>query len=400
MPVFHYEALNNDGRTIRGKLTADNEREVQRHLKTQGLTSLAIDREDIKESKSFFKGSLKTSDRILVIEELGVLLKAGVPLADAVESIANSGIHPEITSGFAHIGSNLKRGEKFSVCLKKDLSKLPPYVDQLIAAGELSGNLESALLDSAHQMQYDLNIQKDIKSALTYPTILIFAGIGAVFFMFTIVVPKFESLFEGKLDQLPGLARVVMGSGIYLRDHLYLVLGIMVAIGLGLFFVFRLPGVKKSMLDMSQSIPIFGSWMKESETGRWATLLSILLRNKIPLMQALDLAKSGLKIPSVQEQMTQVAASVRGGSSLANALKDHTQFAPISINLIGVGEKAGNLGDMLQSLANLYGRSGKDRMQKFLALIQPLSIIVVGGIIGAIVGGIILGIQSITDFAV
>lgn len=399
MPVFHYEALNNDGKTTRGKMTAENEREVQRQLKGQGLVSLSVDREDTKETQSLFKKTLKTQDRILVLEELGVLLKAGVPLADAIDSIANSGIHPEITRGFGEISSNLKRGEKFSVALKKNLPNLPSYVDQLVAAGEITGNLESALLDSANQMQYDLNVQKDIQSALTYPTILVIAGIGAVFFMFTVVVPKFESLFEGKLDQLPSLSRIVMGGGIFLRENLYTVLGALTALIFLFIFIFRLPQVKNGMLEFSQSIPLFGSWMKESEAGRWATLLSILLQNKIPLMQALELAKTGLKIPSMQEQMMQVAISVRGGSSLANALKDHTHFAPISINLVNVGEKAGNLGEMLKSLSTLYQRSGKDRMQKFLALIQPLSIIVVGGLIGAIVGGIILGIQSITDLA-
>lgn len=397
MPVYQYEALNNDGRTVRGKVTAENEREVQRNLKSQGLVSLSIEKEEKEKSFTLFKSSLKTQDHIMVIEELGVLLKAGVPLADGVESIASSGIHPDITTAFENINNDLKRGERFSVTLKKNLPKLPSYVDQLIAAGEVTGNLESALTDSAKQMQYDLDIKKDIRSALTYPAILIFVGIGAVFFIFTVVVPKFESLFEGKMDQLPGLARLVMGSGMYLRDNMYLVLGIIAGFAALLVFLFRIPAVQKGTLEFSQSIPIFGSWMKDSETGRWATLLAILMRNKIPLMQGLELAKSGLKTPSVQQQMTQVAISVRAGASLANALKDHTHFAPISINLIAVGEKAGNLAEMLQSLSTLYERSSKDRMQKFLALVEPLSIIIVGTLIGAIVGGIVLGIQSVTD---
>lgn len=397
MPVFQYEALNNDGRTVRGKVTAENEREVQRNLKSQGLVSLSIEKEEKTKAFTLFKSGLKTQDHIMVIEELAVLLKAGVPLADAVESIANSDIHPDITIAFENINNDLKRGERFSVTLKKNLPALPSYVDQLIGAGEITGNLESSLADSAKQMQYDLNIKKDVRSALTYPAILIFAGIGAVFFIFTVVVPKFESLFEGKMDQLPGLARIVMGSGMYLRDNMYLVLGILVAIIAVLVVLFRLPNIQKGTLEFSQSIPLFGSWMKESETGRWATLLSILMRNKIPLMQGLELAKSGLKIPSVQQQMTQVAVSVRAGSSLAKALKDHTHFAPISINLIAVGEKAGNLPEMLTSLSTLYERSSKDRMQKFLALVEPLSIMIVGALIGSIVGGIILGIMSVTD---
>lgn len=400
MSNFQYEAVTTEGRQVKGKVTADTEKEAQRQLKSQGLSLLTLEKiEKAEQGIALFQRKLKTQDYILLLTEVGILLDAGVPLAEAVESIATSGFHAAISEAFEKIGSELKRGEKFSTAIKKHMPDLPVFVFQLIAVGEATGNLVGCLQDAAEQMSYDLTVKKEIQGALTYPSILIVGGAAAVMFIFVSVVPKFESIFQGKLDQLDALPRIVMKSGIFFRDNILLI-GVVVALltVLGII-VFRRPATKDRMLEFSQSMPLMGTWLKESETSRWAKILSILLRNKIPLMQALELSKDGLKIPSVRAQMAQVASVVKGGVSLAAALKDHTNFSTISINLVKVGERAGNLSVMLNSLSKLYERSGKERMEKFLTLIEPIAIILVGGIIGTIVGGIVTGIQSVTDLA-
>lgn len=400
MPSFNYEAMTTEGRLTKGKITADYEKEARRQLKSQGLSVLTLDLEvKGQEGLALFTRKLKTEDHLLLLNELAILLEAGVPLAETVDSIATSGFHPDISKAFDKIGSELKRGKKFSNALQEHMPALPFFVFQLIGVGETTGNLVGCLKDAAEQMAYDLEVKKEIQGALTYPAILIIGGMAAVMFIFIAVVPKFESIFAGKLDQLDTLPRIVMGSGIFFRDNMVSIgifLLILIVVGI---FIFKQKSTKDSLLEFSQSLPLVGTWLKESETSRWAKILSILLRNKIPLMEALALSKDGLKIPSVRDQMVQVASAVKGGSALASALKDHTQFTAISINLVKVGERAGNLPVMLSSLSTLYGRSGKERMQKFLTLIEPLAIIIVGGIIGLIVGGIVTGIQSVTDLA-
>jgi general secretion pathway protein F len=400
MANFRYEAMNADGRVIRGKMTGENERDIQRQLKTQSMMPLTIDEVENAAARGiFFKKKLKTQDYIFVLEQLAVLLKAGVPLVDSVESIANSGVHPDLADAFALIAKALKRGEKFSVALKTHLTTLPDYVYQLVGAGELTGDIDVGLRDSAKQMEYDYQVAQEVKGALTYPIILVTVGIAAVVFIFVVVVPKFEDLFMTNFEKLPGLAQFVMSSGIFIRENIYIIGGVLIAGIVTSVVLMRQQNVKIAMREFSQKIPLFGEWMKESETGKWATMMSVLLKNKIALMQALELSRSTLKIESVKQQMTEVAKAVRGGSTLADALSDYTNFATISINLVRVGERAGNLAEMLDSLSGLYAREGKERMQRFMALVQPLAIIIVGGAIGMIVGGIIQGIASLTDIA-
>ncbi len=397
MPDYRYEAIAKDGRSVKGKMISQSERDVLRSLRDQGLTPITV-KETTKaaEKRKLFQGPPKTKDYILVIEELAVLLESGVPLADSVASIASSGIHPDITIALSQINQSLRRGEKFSDSLKKFMPKLPAYVQQLVTAGEMTGDVDSALKDCAHQMQYELNMKQEIKSALTYPVILVVVGLGAIVFVFMTVVPKFQSMFEGR-DDIPGLTKSIISAGSFFNENTEAIaIGIAVFVAL-MIFAFKQPKIKLKIMQVVPNIPLLGAWFTESETGKWATTLSILLKNKIGLMDALGLARAGLTLPSFQNQMKQVETAVRGGKSLAKSLTDHTQLTALSLNLVEVGEKAGQLPKMLGSLASIYDRAGKDRMRSFLALIEPLSIVVIAGGIGLIFAGIVLGMTSITE---
>jgi general secretion pathway protein F len=399
MPEFNYEAIGSDKKVVRGKLMAESLRDAQRQLKTQGFSPVSLEMSNQgKKGRRFFESALTLNDQILVLEELSVLLKAGVSLSDAVESISTSDSHPEIVRSFQEIDRMLKRGEKFSSSLQKFFSKLPNYVYQLIGASELTGKLDEGLKDSVEQLQYDARVKGEIQGALTYPAILLTVGLCAVLFIFIVVVPKFEMLFQGdKRKELPWLADVVMSTGIFISENIAYIGGFVAFFVILILILSRQEKFRMAVLSGVQKTPLIGVWLKEAEIGRWSAMLAIMLRNKIPLMQSLELARSTLSLPAVRQQMNVVSQAVRGGSSLASALRTHTQFPSVTLNLVRVGEQAGNLDEMLWSLATLFERSGKQRMKKFLALLEPLSIILIGGFIGLIITGIILGLTSLGD---
>jgi general secretion pathway protein F len=396
---FSYEATNRQGKTIKGKIVAHSERGALRDLKDQGLMPFAISPIELKKTggQKRFQKQPKTQDIILVIEEMSILLDAGVSLSDAIGSVATSGCHPMLADAFDKMNQDLKRGSRFSDALTKHMKNLPPYVHQLVAAGEMTGDLDKALKDSATQMNYDYRMRQEIKGALTYPAILIFVGITAVVFIFVTVVPKFSTLFKGKEDQVPWITNTVMGAGLFFANNIQTI-AISLALIIGLIvYLSKKEAFRIKVLETVQHIPLFGTWLKEAEISRWAATLSSLLHNSVPLMESLMLARKGLKLPAVQDQMQQVETAVRGGSTLAVALSDYTNFSQMSINLVRVGEKAGKLADMLGSLSLMYERSGRDRMKQFLTLIEPASIVIIGGVIGLIFAGIILGITTLSD---
>jgi general secretion pathway protein F len=397
MPRFTFQGLTDNGTPLDGEVVAGNEREALREVERRGLRVLAIaTRQDVTRSA---RTRLRDADVVLCLHELASLLCAGVSLAEAVAAQAEGGHHPRLRAAFGDIAAALRRGEGFSATIMRAGLPLPDYAGILMASGEKSGLLGPAIRDAVQQMEYDLAVRRDVRQALTYPTILVLAGVAAVTLMFTFVVPKFGSLLQ-RADDLPLLAKVVLGSGMFLHDAWPWVLAVLAGLGALIWRRFRGVAEREALLETLERVPFVGAWRLEAESARWAKVLGLLLANRVPLMDALDLAQRGATTPTRRARLGEVARAVRGGRRLADALEEQRVLTPTGYNLVRVGERAGELPSMLASLARLCDEAGKARMKQFLALLEPIAIVIVGGFIGLIMIGIILAITSANDLAI
>ena len=276
---------------------------------------------------------------------------------------------------------------------------LPDYLYQLVAAGEVSGKLAGALKDSIEQMEYDQKIASEIRNALIYPSILIISGILAVLVMFVFVVPSFAGLLD-KSEELPFLAYAVLSLGVWTNAHM-LEMGLTVIV---LIFtavlLLKKPSIRLSMMRFISKFPVLGDWLSEAEIARWSKVLSILLANRVPLIQALEIAYQGIKLPQRQSALSQVTRDVRSGTAMSAALDMNQAISSTGVNLIRVGEKSGKVSAMLHSLATLYEENSQTRMKAALLLIEPIAILAIGAVIGVIIIGIILAITSANNIVI
>lgn len=396
MTRFRFEALNADGVMLSGEVAAQSEREATRQLERRGLSVVAL----VSTAATVRGGSprrrLRLQDIILAFHELATMLAAGVALVEAVSAQARSVHHPRLAAAFDGIATGLKRGQSFSETLAASGLPLPAYFATLVRAGEQAGLLAQALRDGVAQMEYEDGVRKDIRHALTYPAILVLAGLGAVVMMFTFVVPRFASLLERAQD-LPWLAAAVLNGGLFARDHFWAIMLALAAAGAALAAAWRREAWRARLFDRVERLPLIGGWWTEAETARWAKVLSTLLSNRVPLMDALDLAQTGIRAPGRRARLEEAARAVRGGRMLADALEEQGTLTATGYNLVRVGERAGELPAMLRSLARLCEDAGRSRMRQFLALLEPLAILVIGSMIGLIMIGIILAITSAND---
>ncbi len=397
MPRFDYEALNADGMLLTGTMRADSEREAMRLLERRGLTALKLGKEGARRARR--AGALRTMDIVLPFHELATMLDSGVALAEAVSVQAQSSHHPLMVEAFSRMTNGLQRGQVFSATLEASGIPLPPYVLQLVKAGEMTGQLGQAIAGAVEQMEYEQRMRSDLRNALVYPTILIFAGVAAVILMFTFVVPKFASLLD-KADKLPWLAWAVLASGTWVNNNRLWLLPLLL---LGLFAAvaaLRRESVRNWLYQTASRWPLVGSWLLESETARWAKMLGTLLASRVALLRALELASDGMRLHQRRVRMMEAARAVRGGATLAQALEDHDALTGTGYNLIRVGERAGELPAMLLSLARLYEEAGRQRLKRLLVMIEPLAILVIGAAIGVIIMGVMLAITSANDLAI
>ncbi len=395
---YDYEVLSPDGSVLSGSLHAENERDAARQLERKGLVPLALNEHQSKARRTS-RRKLSTPDVTLAFHELATMLHAGVPIADAVESQRSSGHHPRIEQAFEGIATGLRRGESFSDSLVRSHLPVPDYFLQLTRAGEMTGRLAESISDGVRQMEYEYGLQSEMRNALIYPSILVISGVLAVLLIFLFVVPKFASLLQ-KSDQLPWLAWAVLAGGQWTHQHGLWLLAAAVVAGVVVAQLARRPDWRVRMLNTVSGLPLVGAWLTEAETARWSKVLGTLLGNRVSLIQALELAAQGVRLPQRKKRLLQVTRDVRDGLPLSDALQEQDALTATGYNLVRVGERSGQLPTMLLSLARLYDESSSKRMKRLLIVIEPLAILVIGAVIGTIILGVILAITSANDLAI
>jgi general secretion pathway protein F len=394
---FRFRAVDSQGREVSGLLDASDERAAQREIARRGLVPVAIEAE--RPAVGDWAARLPPSPRELqlVLQEFATLVDSGVSLAVALSSLAGSSHHPKITGAFAGMAKAVRRGERFSEALRDSKLPVPAYVHQLVEASELTGQLGTALEDGARQYEYDLRVESELRSALVYPAVLVVSGIAAVAIIFLWVVPRFGGLLEQRADQLPTLSRWVIGGGVWFADHAGLVGLAGLAALAGVAALVRRREVRQRLLHGAAALPLLGPWLLEAAIGRWAGTLGTLLANRVELTRALDLAAGGVGLDHLQARLGQVTRSVRAGSTLSHALREHRALNATGYDLVAVGEASGELPKLLLALSRLYQTSGRERMQRALKLIEPAAIVIIGGVIGVLVTAVILAITSVND---
>ncbi len=394
---FSYKALDPNQALIAGNIDASDEREALRLIREKNLQVVEIAPQI--EDKSGFRKKLAQADITVSLFELTTMLDSGVAIADALQSLQDSDAHPKLLRYYRTASERLQQGANLGSALTSDDVKLPPYFIQLIAAGEASGQLASAMRRGVDQMEYDLSVANDLRNALIYPAVLVLTGISAVGLIFVFVVPKFANMLDGKND-LPLLAHMVLSTGMWLNQNFLLVMALLAGVATFASVQLSKPDVRQSLLDKAASLPLFGRWLAESDISRWSSVMGAMLASRVELVKALDLARASVKNSRRSKALNAALTAVQAGTNLSKALQDNQILNATAYNLVRAGEKTGRLSEMLFAVAKIYENSSKNRMKRFLLLIEPLAIVLIGMAVGVIILGLIQAITSVNDMAI
>lgn len=395
-PPWRYRARDAQGTLHAGTLNAADQRSALAQLRGKGLA--VIELTPLQRSASAAprrtNGPIRAAQRIQFLDELSTLLAAGIPLGEAAPSLQTAYQGSPLAAPVAHLRQAVQSGSSVAAALQASGLGLDSSTQAIIAAGEAAGHLAQALGDAAAQLQYEQQVAEEFKSALIYPAVLVGAGVLAVVGIFTIVVPRFASLLKGRAE-VPAISRWVIEGGLYFQQHwLAISLGAAGAIA-ALAIALRQSRTQQQLLQLLAHLPVAGPWLRETEIGRWATLLSSLLAHRVPLLDALQLSRQGLRLAADRTRLGLLHDELRRGRPLSDALGELHWIAPTRLNLLRVGERSGQLPRMLAQLGQLSTQAARVKMKRLLTLIEPIAILLIGGVIGFIMVAVILAITSL-----
>jgi len=270
-------------------------------------------------------------------------------------------------------------------------------VHALARAGEATGDLGNALARSADQLEFEEKMKNEAREALTYPMILVFTGIVAISFIFAFVVPRFAGMFQGRKVDLPLLSQWVLGTGVYVHDHWLGVLFGFAGVAVGAYLLFRSRAARQHIAHISARLPIISGWIAGAETTRWTSMLAVLVQSKVPILMCMDLAALSVLLPENASRLRSVQDDVRRGKRLSSAIEERRLLEGASLTMLKVGEKSGQLGAMLEHVASYTSDKHRALQRSVVALIEPVSILVIGLVLGVIMVGVVMAMTSLTE---
>jgi len=332
---------------------------------------------------------------VLFSQELLSLLDAGLSLIEALEALAEKERHPESKKVFDSITSRLYEGKPFSASLQEFPAIFPPLYIATIKASEKTGGLSEALgRFVAYQSQLDF-VKKKIVSASIYPVLLMGVGGLVMLFLMGYVVPKFSTVYEGTRTTLPWMSQLLLDWGRALQTHGEMVLAVIVGGVSAAIYGLSRRQVKEALLVRLWRIPAIGARMHVYQLARFYRTLAMLLKGGIPVISALDMV-SGLLQPALRGKLDLASTNIREGWTISQAMEAHNLTTPVALRMLRVGERTGNMGEMMERIAIFYDEEMARWVEWFSKIFEPVLMALIGAVIGGIV---ILMYMPIFDLA-
>lgn len=405
MPAFSYSALDKQDNVKKGILESDNAKQARQQLRNQGLKPLEVNPVSVKNNskqtsqKTLFAPTMSASDLSLLTRQLATLVRAALPLEESLQAVAQQSESPKIQMILMAVRSDILSGkplaqalEAFPRIFKKD------YI-ATVSAGEQSGDLAMVFERLADHVERDQELRQKILGALLYPLILSIVATSVVVGLLVYVVPQIIKVFDSMNQELPVLTRgLIQVSNVLQSYGIFILIGLFLLNG-GVYAALQNPLIKKQWHSFLLKMPLISPLLRTLNSARFCRTLGTLLMSGVPMLNALTIAAKVVTNIPMHNTVLQAIQQVREGSSLSKALRQGYGFTPLTIHLIASGESSGKLDVMLEKASETQERELKGWINNFLVLLEPLLLLVMGGVVLTIVLAIMLPIFNLNQLA-
>lgn len=402
MTEYRCLTLDKQGQKKWQKLEASSEQDCVQAMLAKGLTPVEIKTGGLSLAERLnqpvqLSFGLGLSEQALMLGQLAILVKAGMPVDRSLDLLQDQAPKARQKQLLGSILREVKEGKGLAGALESR-QMFPAYVTGVIRAAEKSGKLGDALTSVAGRMLKATETRRKLITALTYPVAVLIATFAALAIVLTSVVPQFEPVFAGNEDKLPGITNFVLALSAFVRGYGTIVIACGLALVAAIWLFFRSDQGQKFLSRIAPYIPgmqLRNQYLAAQFTG----LLSTLIENGLTVVRALPLARGVLPSRRWQTELGLVEKQIREGGRLSFALHATTVFPRTASRLIEVGERTGKLGETCGHASQIMGDAASARIERIVSLVNPIAIILLGGLVAMLVAGVMLGIFALGDFA-
>lgn len=387
MPVFIWEGTTRKNEVKKGEMEAVDELAVRSLLRRQGFKSLEVKKKpkDISEYLPFLKGKVNEKDVVVFCRIFSTMINAGLPLIQCLDLLAQQ----EQNKAFKEIIKTVKEDVESGASLTDALKKHPAVFDNLfvnlVAAGEAGGILDVILGRLSSYMEKAMKLKSQVKGAMTYPIAVLGISVGVVTLLLLKVIPVFKKMFEGMGGELPGPTQFLVNASEFAQSYWWIMAGILVAIYIAFNRFSKTEKGRWTIDSLLLKAPIFGPLLKKVAVAKFSRTLSTMMNSGVPILEGLNIVSKTSGNVVVEAALMKTRQSISEGRTIAEPLMETGIFPPMVVQMIAVGEATGALDTMLSKIADFYDDEVDAAVSAMTALLEPVMMVFLGGIVGGMI---------------
>lgn len=399
MASFAYEAINRNGRTVKGSVESDTIEHARTEVKKLGLTPVDVKAQNAlnKDLNIEIGGKPSPRDLSIFCRQFVSMLRAGVTIMDALKMMTDATENKKLQRAISEIKSSTEKGESLSVAFGEHPDVFPPLMKNMVAAGEASGSLDVAIERMALQYEKTSKTQSSVKKACIYPIVVVVVAIVVVIIMLVKVIPTFSTMFEEMGTELPAITKMVRDLSNGLIANWLLITIVAVAVVVLTVSFARTEKGKYFFGGLLLKIPVTNNVVTKSACAQLARTLSTLMASGIPLVECVDIVSKVMGNLYFRDAMEDARDEIMIGQPLSRPLEASGLFPAMVYYMVRIGEETGNTEEMLNKLAEYYEEEVETAIASLTTLMEPMIIIVLAGIVMVILGACLMPMMTMYD---